>query len=124
MTTDSRLITSRPHTYTLRGGAINTYEVTFAASSHAFKNSEIEVTKEKAGEIRETLFDAMRQRKPLVYGRDWDHLTIDEIFTHRVEADEYSIAGASKVAHFYKYERGAKVLVESLTNVSSVKRVA
>lgn len=102
---------------------MNTYEATFSASSHAFRNAELEVPPEKAAEIREVLFSAMREHKPLVYGRDWDHLTIDEIFTREVEADEYSISGASKVAHFYRHEGASKVLIESLTNVSRVRLV-
>lgn len=104
---------------------MNTYEVTHAAASHSFKNAEIEVTPEKATEIREVLFDAMRQRKPLVYGRDWEHKTIEEIFTSTVEADEYSIAGSNKVAHFYKHSAyGTKTLIESITGVTKVRLIS
>ena len=38
-----------------------------------FQNSEIEVNKEQANEMRAELIKTMRKHQPLVYGRDWDY---------------------------------------------------
>lgn len=38
-----------------------------------FQNNEIEISDEQASEIRAMLTTALRNRQPLVYGRDWDY---------------------------------------------------
>jgi len=38
-----------------------------------FQNTEIEISREQANEIRSMLGDTLRSRQPLVYGRDWDY---------------------------------------------------
>jgi HK97 family phage portal protein len=38
-----------------------------------FQNTEIEINEEQAAEIRSVLLGSLRQRSPLVYGRDWDY---------------------------------------------------
>lgn len=38
-----------------------------------FQNSEIEIDKTQAAEIRASLVESLRRRQPLVYGRDWDY---------------------------------------------------
>lgn len=38
-----------------------------------FQNSEIEVNKEQANEMRNELMKSLRRHQPLVYGRDWDY---------------------------------------------------
>lgn len=41
-----------------------------------FANNELEVDAEQANEIREQLTSAIRNRQPLVYGRDWKYETV------------------------------------------------
>lgn len=41
-----------------------------------FQNNELEVDNEQAAIIRKMLVNTMRQRQPLVYGRDWDYTPI------------------------------------------------
>jgi HK97 family phage portal protein len=38
-----------------------------------FQNSEIEINKEQAAEMRHELLKSLRAHQPLVYGRDWDY---------------------------------------------------
>lgn len=41
-----------------------------------FQNTQYEVEKEQADQIKQRLVNAMRQRQPLVYGRDWEYKPI------------------------------------------------
>src|SRR5579859_5059299 len=38
-----------------------------------FQNTEIEIDRQQAQQMRERLIDTLRNRSPLVYGRDWDY---------------------------------------------------
>ena len=42
----------------------------------SFKNTEFEVTEEQSSQVRRKLVNAMRNREPLVYGRDWEYKPI------------------------------------------------
>jgi len=55
-----------------------------------FQNAEIEVDKQQAAEIRAELVKSLRNREPLVYGRDWTYrsLNADSMFIVVYRDDE------------------------------------
>lgn len=65
-----------------------------------FQNAEYEVTDEQSSEIRRRLVRAMRNREPLVYGRDWDYkpITVPPNEAQFIEAQQLN---ATQIAAIY-----------------------
>lgn len=65
-----------------------------------FKNNEIEIDASQSAEIRALLTNSIRQRQPLVYGRDWDYhpLTVPPSEAQFIEAMQMN---ATQIAAIY-----------------------
>ncbi len=65
-----------------------------------FQNADYEVTDEQSTEIRRRLVRAMRNREPLVYGRDWDYkpITVPPNEAQFIEAQQLT---ATQIAAVY-----------------------
>lgn len=85
---------------------MNKYIVTY--KTLALHNSEIEVLKKDADDMREQIA-AKKDHEPLVQGRDW--AWVECVRNVVIEADSYSVA-ANGSAHFY---RDPKNLIVSIT---------
>lgn len=96
------------------------FEVTYSALSPVFRNSEIEITSDKADQIREELAKATATHQPIVHGRDWEGREITAKYTTVVEGDYYSVSN-NGTAHFYKDQSQAPSA--SVLNVIHVREI-
>jgi hypothetical protein len=100
---------------------MNRYLVTYSAMSPALANTEIEVNDRDAAKIRSQISEALRNRKPLVFGRDWNYLSVMTREEVVVEADKFTVQSAEKTAFFYNVDAASPCAV--ILNVIHVKEL-